>query len=118
MSEPPADHRTEPLAPPLEGEAQTPPKSERPRSLEEAILTELWKKCAGGSINPVDAARAFDPHTYRKRLRHVRAAAVTLARRGEVVIIRKGKRADPNSFKGVYRIRPPAPDEAGEGSDD
>jgi hypothetical protein len=37
----------------------------------------------------------------------VRAAAVGLARAGRVVILRHGKPADPETFKGVWRLRLP-----------
>jgi hypothetical protein len=34
----------------------------------------------------------------------VRGAAVRLAETGRIVIYRKGKPADPNDFRGVYRL--------------
>jgi len=35
----------------------------------------------------------------------VRSTAVGLARAGRIVILRHGKPADPDDFKGVYRLR-------------
>jgi hypothetical protein len=55
-------------------------------------------------------ARTADPENWRKRLGHVRGAAVGLARQGRLVITRHGKPADPESFKGVYRLRLPGPE--------
>ena len=47
---------------------------------------------------------------------HVRAVARGLARQGKVVILRHNKPADPDDFKGVYRLRLPLEGEgAGEG---
>ncbi len=40
----------------------------------------------------------------------VRRAAVALAEQGRVVILRKGKPADPRDFKGVYRLTAPRQD--------
>jgi hypothetical protein len=37
----------------------------------------------------------------------VRRVAVRLATEGRLVIYRKGRPADPASFKGVYRLGPP-----------
>jgi hypothetical protein len=38
----------------------------------------------------------------------VRAAAVGLARQNRIVITRHGKPADPDAFKGVYRLKLPS----------
>jgi hypothetical protein len=40
-------------------------------------------------------------------LPQVRAAAVGLARQGKLVILRHNKPADPDAFKGVWRMRGP-----------
>jgi len=37
----------------------------------------------------------------------VRATAVGLARQGKVMILRHNKPADPDGFKGVWRMRAP-----------
>ena len=54
-----------------------------------------------------DSYRAVDAEAWRRVLPQVRAAAVGLARAGRLVITRHGKPADPDSFKGVYRLRLP-----------
>ena len=43
----------------------------------------------------------------------VRKAAVRLAHRGRLVILRKGRSVDPDSFKGVYRLALPPDEDAG-----
>lgn len=75
--------------------------------VEEAIFTLLAAKEPGKSIAPEEAARAADPEGWRRLLPQVRAVAVGLARQGRLVITRHGKPADPDTFKGVYRLRLP-----------
>jgi len=82
-------------------------------SVEDTIFSLLADVPAGKSIAPEDVARALDAEGWRRLLPQVRAAAVGLARQEKLVITRHNKPADPNSFKGVYRLRAPqAADEA------
>jgi len=75
----------------------------------ETILELLAAVPAGKSISPEEAARAMDGEAdaWRRRLPQIRSAAVGLARQGKLVITRHGKPADPDNFKGVYRLRLP-----------
>jgi hypothetical protein len=74
----------------------------------EAVIVDLLAKAAPGkSISPEEVARAADPEGWRRSLGHVRAVARGLARQGKVVILRHNKPADPDDFKGVYRLRLP-----------
>lgn len=75
--------------------------------IEAAIFDLLAKVAPGKSIAPEEVARAIDPEGWRRTLSRVRAAAVGLARAGRLVITRHGKPADPDTFKGVYRLRAP-----------
>ena len=75
--------------------------------IEETLLAMLSDVAPGKSITPEDVARAVDPEGWRRRLGQVRATAVGLARQGRLVILRHNKPADPESFKGVYRLRAP-----------
>ena len=73
---------------------------------------------AGKTICPSEAARAVagaDPDQWSRLMPLVRRVAIRLMKDGRVVILRKGRRVDPDDFKGVYRI---APAGAGEGSSD
>lgn len=81
--------------------------------VEGAIFELLGKLAPGKSVSPEEVARAVDPEGWRRLLGHVRATAVGLARQGRLVITRHGKPADPEQFKGVYRLRLPEP-EAGQ----
>jgi hypothetical protein len=61
----------------------------------------------GKSLDPAAVAKSLDPVGWRRVLPQVRATAVGLARQGRVVILRPNKPADPDSFKGVWRLRLP-----------
>lgn len=89
---------------------------------EAAIRRTILRLCrargAHKTICPSEAARAIagdDPQAWRRLMKPVRAAAVAMARAGEIEITRKGRPVDPDAFKGVYRLRlsggrpPPAP---------
>ena len=77
--------------------------------VETAIFDLLARAAPGKSISPEDVARAADPEGWRRMLGHVRAVARGLARQGKLVILRHNKPADPDDFKGVYRLRLPDP---------
>ena len=77
------------------------------RSIEDAIFGLLAEREAGTSISPQEAAQAVDPEAWRRLLPQVRATAVGLARQGRLVVTRKGRPADPDALKGVYRLRLP-----------
>src|SRR6202012_3254616 len=83
--------------------------------IETAIFDLLNAKIAPGkSISPEEVARAVDPDGWRRLLGQVRAIARGLARQGRGGILRHNKPADPEDFKGVYRLRLPTPgDNAG-----
>ncbi len=75
--------------------------------IEDAIFAALAELAPGKSVAPEAVARAVDAENWRRLLPQVRATAVGLARQGRVVILRHGKPADPDAFKGVYRLRAP-----------
>jgi hypothetical protein len=82
----------------------------RPRDLGELILRLCAEAGPGATISPLDAAKAAaaargeDDLAWRAWITKVRQAAVGLARQGRLIIFRKGKPADPNDFRGVYRL--------------
>ncbi len=76
-------------------------------NIEAAILDLLGKLAPGKSISPEEVARAVDPEGWRRQLSQVRSTAVGLARAGRLVILRHNKPADPDDFKGVWRMRLP-----------
>ncbi len=78
--------------------------------VETAIFDLLSKAAPGKSVSPEEVARLVDPEGWRRLLGHVRATAVGLARQNRLVITRHGKPADPDQFKGVYRLKLPDTD--------
>lgn len=96
----------------LTAKEKKPPK----RTLEQVIVDLCAAEGSGKSICPTDAARTFaaergeDDLGWRKWLQQVRSTAVGMARKGELVILRKGKPADPETFRGVYRLSLPRSD--------
>ncbi|MFW5661367.1 MAG: DUF3253 domain-containing protein [Oceanicaulis sp.] len=75
--------------------------------IEAVILSLVEARGPGKSICPSEAAREAFPDTWTDHMRHVRSAAIHLAREGRISILRKGKPVDPNDFKGVYRLSLP-----------
>ncbi len=75
--------------------------------IEETILSLLAAVEPGKSIDPMNVARAIQPERWQRALGQVRSTTVGMARAGQVVILRHNKPADPDTFKGVYRIRLP-----------
>ena len=94
---------------PMSNESAPTEKPER-LPLEETILRLCAEVGAQKSICPTDAAKAFarargeDDLAWRRWLTQVRSTAVGLARQGRLIIYRKGKPADPDDFRGVYRL--------------
>ena len=78
--------------------------------IETAIFDLLAAVGPGKSISPDEVAKTVGAEGWRRLRGQVRGTAVGLARIGKLVITRHGKPADPETFKGVYRLR--LPDEA------
>ena len=64
-----------------------------PQEIAQTIAADRLK-----SSSPKDA--------WRKYMTAVRQQAIHLARDGRLLIIRKGEIADPNDFRGLYKIAP------------
>ena len=80
--------------------------------IEETIMALLADVPPGKSIDPSLVARRIEPERWQRALGQVRSTAVGLARQGRIVILRHNKPADPDTFKGVYRLRLPVAGEA------
>src|SRR6195952_1902505 len=84
--------------------------------LEDSILDVLMR-AGSGTLSAPEIAHAIAPEgDWHGLLMPIRRAAVALARAGRLVIYRKGRPADPDDFRGVYRLRPPPPGLAGPGT--
>ena len=87
--------------------ADSPSASKPP--LEDRIL-ELLRKTRG-TLSAPEIAHALQPEgDWHGLLLPIRRTAVALAQAGRLVIYRKGKPADPNDFRGVYRLGLPRQD--------
>lgn len=58
-----------------------------------------------GNVRPEDVARELYPEEWQTLLKRVRLMAKQQAIAGNLVILRKGKVADPNDFKGLIRLQ-------------
>lgn len=76
--------------------------------MEAVILEVVGKLAPGKSASSEEVARAADPVRWQRLTGHVRNTARGLARQGKLVVTRHGKPADPETFKGVYRLRLPS----------
>jgi hypothetical protein len=81
----------------------------RGRALEDAILDALTHAGAK-TLSAPEIAQAVARDDWHPLLGPIRASAVALARAGRLVIYRKGKPADPDDFRGVYRLGLPRHD--------
>jgi hypothetical protein len=81
--------------------------------IEATLLRLVAERGPGRTVDPTEAARALGgdhPDGWGPLMQPIRRAAVALAEQGRVVILRKGKPADPRDFKGVYRLTAPRQD--------
>ncbi|CAN5179562.1 DUF3253 domain-containing protein [soil metagenome] len=79
-------------------------------SLDEAILAVLARADVKTLSAPEIAHAIAAENDWHGLLMPIRRAAVALAQAGRLVIYRKGKPADPNAFRGVYRLGLPRHD--------
>ena len=84
-----------------------------PIAVEASILTLTAARGPDKSICPSEVARALwsgpPGDGWQSLMTPVRAAAVRLARAGQVDILRKGQPVDPAAVKGVIRLRQARP---------
>ncbi len=84
---------------------------------DDPIVTYILNAVADGAVvspnhiaQAIAADRAKDTapkDIWRKYMTAVRQQAISLARNGRLEIMRKGEVADPNDFKGLYKLRLP-----------
>lgn len=100
-----------------EDQTATEPAARKDDPLAVAILDLLAALPPGKTVTPEEVARAFaaararpsdPPDLWRRYLQAAREQAMHLAREGRLVILRKGKPADPSHrIKGVIRLALP-----------
>jgi hypothetical protein len=107
MSETPKTDQTAEEAP---ARRAKPPKGESRPGIEDVIVSLCTERGLGKTISPTEAAKAFaegrrgEGADWHHWIHHVRRAAIGLARTGNIAIYRKGKPADPEDFRGLYRL--------------
>ena len=82
-------------------------------AIETTLLGLIAERGPGKTLDPTEVARALGgdhPDGWGPLMSPIRRVAVALAEQGRVVILRKGKPADPRDFKGVYRLTAPRDD--------
>jgi hypothetical protein len=85
--------------------------SEAPAPTLETALLAALARASGKTLSPPELAQQIaTEQDWHSLLMPIRRAAVKLALDGRLVIYRKGKPADPNDFRGVYRLGLPRHD--------
>lgn len=80
------------------------------QTIEAVLLRLIAERGPGKTVDPTEAARELGGHhpdQWGPLMQPIRKVAVALAEQGRLVILRKGKPADPRDFKGVYRLAAP-----------
>jgi hypothetical protein len=75
--------------------------------LEQTLLTMVGDLPTGKTLAPSDVAQAISgkaAEQWGPLMQPLRRLAVRLAKEGRLVIYRKGTAADPDDFKGIYRL--------------
>lgn len=71
----------------------------------EVLFGQLVTAGLEGNVRPEDVARELYPEEWQTLLKRVRLMAKQQAIAGNLVILRKGKVADPHDFKGLIRLQ-------------
>jgi hypothetical protein len=83
-------------------------------TLRETMMTLAAERGPARAVDPIEVAVAVagkDEKIWRRLMKPIRDEAVRLARDGRIVVLRKGKPADPATLKGLWRFRLRGPDE-------
>ena len=78
--------------------------------IRQAIASAVMERGAGKTVCPSEIARTLagsDEKVWRLMMAPIRLEAVSMAKAGEVRILRKGRPVDPDDFKGIYRLALP-----------
>lgn len=81
------------------------PRRVSDEEVRETILDMTRKAGMDGSVRPGDVARAILPDHWRTLLNRIRIMSRHMAHEGKLNILRKGEPANPDDFKGLYRLQ-------------
>lgn len=99
----------------LEKTEKTKSDKAKKRGIEDVLLDLCIEAGVGKTVSPTQVAKSFaegrhgEGEDWHHWISHVRRAAIGLARIEKVTIYRKGKPADPEDFRGLYRLGLPVP---------
>ena len=85
--------------------AQKKPRRVSDQEVRETLLQMCRAAGPEGAVKPEAVARRILPEHWRTLLNRIRIESRHQAHAGRLVILRKGKPADPDDFKGLYRLR-------------
>ncbi len=86
-------------------DAERKPRRVSDDEVRETILALCRAAGLEGRVRPEDVALAILPDHWQTLTGRIRLASRQLAHQGKIEILRKGAPADPDDFKGVYRLR-------------
>jgi hypothetical protein len=85
------------------------PKPKKVRLSDEAVFETILQMCTAAwpdeTVRPEDIAMTLHPQEWQILTGRIRLAVKQLAEAGHIQILRKGKPADPEDFKGIYRVQ-------------
>jgi hypothetical protein len=85
------------------------PKPRKFRISDDAVVETILQLCAAAwpdeTVKPEEIAMTLHAVEWQALTKRIRLAVKQLAEAGLVQIMRKGKPADPDDFKGIYRVR-------------
>jgi hypothetical protein len=86
------------------------PLPKKPRKVsDDEVRDTILEMCREAGTNetvkPEAVAQAILPDFWQTLLKRIRLTSRQLAIADKIVILRKGKVADPNDFKGLYRLQ-------------
>ena len=83
-------------------------KRRKRRVRDELVYDKIVAMCAADpeqTVRPQDIAAAILPDEWQELLKRIKLYSGKLAKREVIHVIRKGKVADPDDFKGVYKVQ-------------
>ena len=73
------------------------------------LYNHILKTCGEAghekNVTPANIAQTIAEFDWQSLLKRIKQIATRQAKAGYILIIRKGKPADPDDFKGVYKVR-------------
>lgn len=84
------------------------PRRVKRATLREAMLRLAHERGPGKAVDPMEVAVAVvgkDEKVWRRLMKPLKDEAQRLAKKGEIVVLRKGKPQNPDAIRGLWRFR-------------